>query len=241
MSVRTCFKNKILAALPETEIRNLVPHLSPVVLNAREILADGAPRFGYFLEEGLASVVITLPRGEEVEVAAVGSEGVVGVSLLLGVHEAPGRTSMQVNGLGFSVPAEHLRKAFENPSELQTRLQRYLQGFIVQMAQNSACNRHHQIIQRLARWLLTCHDRVQNDRMPLTHDVLGCVLGAPRATVTLAAGKLLRAGLIEYTRGHLTITDRAGLENAACDCYRIVRDEFRHLESLPAQPVGLDI
>jgi CRP-like cAMP-binding protein len=100
---------------------------------------------------------------------------------------------------------------------------------MIQSAYNSFCNRHHEIAQRLARWLLTCHDRIQKDRMPLTHEFLGFMIGAPRATVTLAAGQLHNAGFIDYTRGHVTITNRAELEHSACECYRVVRNEFRRL------------
>jgi CRP-like cAMP-binding protein len=230
----TCnqYKNRVLAALPRSEIQRLAPHLTHVVLKLREILADGHNTSAYFMEEGLASVVITQSNGGTTEVGVIGIDGVVGVPILLGVDSAPGRTFMQVAGSGYSIPAERLKDSFEKPSALRTHLQKYIQGFIVQSAQNSACNRHHEIAQRLARWLLTCHDRIQSERMPLTHEFLGDMLGAPRATVTLAAGQLHKAGFIEYTRGHVTITNRTELEHAACECYRIVRDEFRRLSLL---------
>lgn len=108
-------------------------------------------------------------------------------------------------------------------------MQKYLLANLIQSAQNAACNRLHTISERLARWLLTCHDRVQTDRLPLTHEFLGQMLGAPRTTVTLAAGILHQAGLIDYTRGHVTITNRQKLEEAACECYRTVSDEFKRL------------
>jgi len=115
---------------------------------------------------------------------------------------------------------------------MQKYLHKYIQGFMIQSAYNSFCNRHHEIAQGLARWLLTCHDRIQKDRMPLTHEFLGFMIGAPRATVTLAAGQLHNAGFIDYTRGHVTITNRAELEHSACECYRVVRNEFRRLALL---------
>jgi CRP-like cAMP-binding protein len=226
------FKNRLLASLPDTELKRLAPHLSPMVLKVREILADGKADSGYFLEEGLASVVITQTSGDTTEVGVVGVDGVVGIPILLGVGTIPGRTFMQVAGSGYRIPAEHLKHEFERDGELRAKLQMYVQGFLVQAMQNSACNRHHEIAHRLARWLLTCHDRIQQDRMPLTHEFLGDMLGAPRATVTLAAGQLHRAGFINYTRGHITITNHTELEHAACECYRIVRDEFRRLNLL---------
>ncbi len=226
------YKNRILASLPPSEIKGLVSHLSPVPLKLREVLADGRANSAYFLEEGLASAVITQQNGDTTEVGVIGIDGLVGIPILLGVEGTPGRTFMQVEGSGYRIPAERLREAFEQPGELRTRLQKYILGFLVQSSHNSACNRHHEIAQRLARWLLTCHDRLQSNRMPLTHEFLGNMLGAPRATVTLAAGQLHKAGFIEYNRGHVTITRRAELEHAACECYRIVRDEFRRLELL---------
>jgi CRP-like cAMP-binding protein len=226
------YQNRILAALPASEIKHLAPHLTHVVLDVREMLADGQAEYGYFLEEGLASVVITQQSGDTTEVGVVGIDGVVGVPILLGVNSTPGRTYVQVAGSGYRVPAERLKEAFERSGELRPLLQRYIQAFMVQSAHNSACNRHHEIAQRLARWVLTCHDRIQSDRMPLTHEFLSNMLGAPRATVTLAAGQLQKAGFIEYTRGHVTITNRTELEYAACECYRVVRDEFRRLALL---------
>jgi CRP-like cAMP-binding protein len=226
------YQNRILAALPPPEMQRLASHLTHRVLKLREILADGHNASGYFMEEGLASVVITQNTGDTTEVGVIGIDGLVGVPILLGVDGAPGRTFMQVAGSGYSIPAEHLKESFEKPGALRTHLQKYIQGFMVQSAQNSACNRHHEIAQRLARWLLTCHDRIQSDRMPLTHEFLADMLGAPRATVTLAAGQLQKAGFIEYTRGNVTITNRTELEYAACECYRVVRDEFRRLALL---------
>ncbi len=132
-------------------------------------------------------------------------------------------------GSGYRIDAQRLRAEFERDGQLRSYLQKYAVANMVQSAQNAACNRLHTISERLARWLLTCHDRVQADHMPLTHEFLGQMLGAPRTTVTLAAGMLNQAGLIDYTRGHVTIKNREGLEHVACECYGTVRDEFRRL------------
>jgi CRP-like cAMP-binding protein len=148
-------------------------------------------------------------------------------AIRLGTDGAPGRTFIQIEASGHRIEAKTLKEEFERPSELRRLLQKYMHGYLVQTAQTAACNRQHGIEERLARWLLTCHDRIQSDRLMLTHDFLGQMLGAPRTTVTLAAGLLHRAGLIEYSRGVVTIQNRAELENAACECYRTVRDEFR--------------
>lgn len=229
-SVRpTKYKNRILAALPKADIDRLAPYLSPVTLKLHTQLLDGKSDHAYFLEDGLASVVLTLADGSTVEVGVIGIEGVVGLPILLGAESMPGKTFIQVSASGFRINAKRLKSEFERDGELRDHLQKYLLANLIQSAQNAACNRLHTISERLARWLLTCHDRVQTDRLPLTHEFLGQMLGAPRTTVTLAAGILHQAGLIDYTRGHVTIRNRQKLEEAACECYRTVSDEFKRL------------
>jgi CRP-like cAMP-binding protein len=227
---RQHYKNRVLASLPKAEIDRLKPHLSPVTLRLRAQLLDGrAPSYAYFLEEGLASVVLTLADKITVEVGVIGIDGVVGLPVLLGADRIPGETFIQVEASGFRINAKRLKEEFERPGELRRHLHKYVLASLVQSAQNTACNRLHPIGERLAKWLLTCHDRVQSDHMPLTHEFLAQMLGAPRTTVTLAAGMLHKAGLIDYSRGHVTIKNRSGLEEAACECYRVVRKEFERL------------
>jgi CRP-like cAMP-binding protein len=223
------YKNRVLAALPKTEISRLAPHLSPVILELRKQLLDGHNRYAYFPEEGLASVVVSMENGATVEVGVIGRDGVVGLPLLLGADTMPGQTYIQIPGSGFRIEARTLKDAFERSGELRRHLHKYLMANLVQSAQNAACNRLHNITERLGRWLLTCHDRVVSDRMPLTQEFLAAMLGTPRTTVTLAAGSLHQAGLIDYSRGQVTIKDRRGLEDAACECYRTVRAEFDRL------------
>ncbi|MGB8768388.1 MAG: Crp/Fnr family transcriptional regulator [Candidatus Korobacteraceae bacterium] len=226
------YKNRILGALPKAEINRLTPHLSPVALKQEETLLDGKATHAYFVEEGMASVVVILQNGATVEVGVIGVDGVVGLPILLGTEGSPGRTFVQIAGSAFRIKAQVLKDEFERSGELRRHVQRYMQGFLVQSAQTAACNRLHNIEERLARWLLTCRDRMESDRLLLTHDFLGQMLGAPRTTVTLAAGLLHRAGMIDYSRGLVTVKDRNALENAACECYRIVRDEFKRLTLL---------
>ncbi|MBV9085894.1 MAG: Crp/Fnr family transcriptional regulator [Acidobacteriaceae bacterium] len=225
----TQYKNRILAALAQDEIARLAPHLTPVTLKVRTQLLDGRAHQAYFLEEGLASVVLSLADGGTVEVGVIGRDGVVGLPVLLGAASMPGQTFIQVPASGFSIPAKLLKAEFERSGKLRSHVQKYLLANLIQSAQNAACNRLHTINERLARWLLTCHDRVQTDRMPLTHEFLGQMLGAPRTTVTLAAGMLHQASCIDYSRGHVTIKSRQKLEQIACECYGTVRDEFRRL------------
>jgi CRP-like cAMP-binding protein len=223
------YKNRVLAALPKAEIDRLKPHLSPVTLKVRTPLLDGHADHAYFMEEGLASVVLTLAGGETVEVGIIGIDGVVGLPIVLGAGTVPGETFIQVAGSGYRIEAPRLKAEFERDGQLRSHLQKYVQAYLIQSAQNAACNRLHTISERLARWILTCYDRVQTDRMPLTHEFLGQMLGSPRTTVTLAAGTLHEAGLIDYSRGHVTIKKREELEQVACECYRTVRDEYHRL------------
>lgn len=226
------FKNRVLAALPKDQLSRLERHLTAVDLKQEETLLDGQRQYGYFLEDGIASVVVTTDEGTTVEVGVIGVDGVVGMPILLGTHSPPGRTFMQIAGSGFRIDGDVLKEEFDRPGELRRHLHRYMQGFLVQTAQTAACNRLHNIEERLARWLLSCRDRVESDHLHLTHEFLGQMLGSPRTTVTLAAGLLQKAGMIDYSRGVVTLTNRPQLEDTACDCYRIVRDEFRRLSLL---------
>ena len=203
-----------------------------MVLKTRTQLLDGRADYAYFLEEGLASVVLTLANGATVEVGVIGIDGIVGVPILMGGGTMPGQTFIQVAGSGYRIDAAILKGEFERAGQLRNHLQRYVLAHLVQSSQNAACNRLHTISERLARWLLTCHDRVQSDRITLTQEFLGQMLGAPRTTVTLAAGMLHQAGVIDYTRGQITIKSREGLEHVACECYETVRNEFRRLKLL---------
>jgi CRP-like cAMP-binding protein len=225
----TAYRNRILATLPKAESDRLAPHLSPVNLKLRTQLLDGHADHAYFLEEGLASVVLTLADGATVEVGVIGIDGLVGLPILLGAESMPGETFIQVAASGFRIDARRLKNEFDRNGKLRDHIQKYLLASLIQSAQYAACNRLHSIAERLARWVLTCHDRIQSDHMPLTHEFLGQMLGAPRTTVTLAAGMLNKAGLIDYSRGHVTIRDRQKLEDSSCECYRTVHDEFKRL------------
>jgi len=223
------FKNRILASLPKGEINRLARQLEPVTLKQGHSLLDGKFSYAYFLEEGMASIVLTLASGDTIEVGVIGNEGMVGLPILLGTGSVPGRTFMQIGGFGHRIKAEYLKEEFERDGELKKSLLRHVQALLVQSSQTAACNRLHTIEARLARWLLTCHDRVEADQLLLTHDFLAQMLGSPRTTVTLAAGELQRTSLIDYSRGKVMIRSRAGLEKVACVCYRSVREEFRRL------------
>jgi CRP-like cAMP-binding protein len=225
------YKNRILASLPPVEMKRLAPHLSPVTLKIDRTLHDPGQTIDtvYFLEEGICSVVVTMQSGNTVEVGIIGRDGFVGLPAVLGAGRSPNRAFMQIPGHGFSVKAKVLQEQLEASSELRLRLQRFVQAMLVQTAQTAACNRVHELEERLARWLLMCQDRVQSDRINITHEFLAMMLGTRRTTVTVAAGMLHKAGLIAYSRGTVTIQNPKRLEQAACECHRIIHEEYVRL------------
>ena len=171
-------------------------------------------------------MLVTTQAGASVEIGVVGREGFVGYQPLLGVKSAPDGAVTQIPGRALRVESGALKREFDRGGRLQSVLHRHIQSQIVQMAQGAACNRLHEMHERLARWLLMLHDRAESDRLPLTHEFLSQMLGANRATVSLAAGVFQQAGLIRYARGTVTVLNRDGLEDAACECYHILKAEF---------------
>lgn len=221
------YKNRILDALPQGEMRALEPHLSAIALPRRYMLHEASERveYGYFFEEGLASVVVTMEDGTTVEVGVVGREGMTGLPILLDTDRIPNHAFMQVAGFGYRISAERLRENFAWQSQFRQLLLRYLQLHLVQASQTAACNRLHEVEERMARWLLICQDRVDSHDIHLTHEFLAQMLGTRRSSVTIAAGLLHRSGLIDYTRGRVTIRDHEGLKKTACECYRAIHAE----------------
>lgn len=228
---RNGYRNRILTSLPRTEISRLSPHLLPIDLPAGMTLMDPGQEitFAYFLETGMASVVVAMADGNMVETGITGNDGLVGFPVLLGTKTTPTRTFMQIPGNGYKIKAHRLIEEFERVGTLHKKISRYFQAHLVQTGQTAACNRLHDIAERLARWLLMCHDRMEGDHFTITHEFLGHMLGTPRSTVTLAAGILNKSGLISYSRGKLVVKDRKGLEKAACECYQTIRKEFNRL------------
>jgi CRP-like cAMP-binding protein len=228
---RNHYKNRILASLPKAEIARLAPYLSPLVLETGKTLLNPGEDIthAYFLESGMASVVVAMADGSTVETGITGNDGVVGIPILLGTKSMPTRTFIQIAGTGYSIAARRLLEAYEQPGMLRKQINRYFQAHLAQTAQTAACNRLHDIAPRLARWLLLCHDRMESDSFPLTHEFLGHMLGTPRTTVTVAAGMLHKAELVDYSRGKVRVRNRQGLEKAACECYKTIRDEFERL------------
>jgi CRP-like cAMP-binding protein len=227
---RTCggdhgVKSELLLAIPDREYALLQPHLEYVDLPHHHILQEPGQKieFAYFLNSGMASSVILTSDGRSVEVAIVGKEGMVGTPLAVGLDRGPYRAVVQITGSGCRIKSELLAEALQRAPELRLILNRYVLIQGLQLAQIAACNRLHEIEQRLARWLLMCQDRVESDILLVTHDFLAQMLGTGRPSVSLAAGTLQRSGMIENLRGRVQIVNRKDLEDAACECYRALK------------------
>ena len=232
---------RIVLALEPQERERLLASTSPVSLESKQILLTGGDRIDtvYFPENAVVSLLVTMNDGTAVEVANVGNEGIVGVSAFLGVDILGARESYQVEVPGQARAmdvATFVKAAGRDP--LRSLVERYIEAQFIQVAQRMACVALHSIPERCSRWLLLTHDRVGDREFPLTQEFLAQMLGVRRASVSVAAGALQNAGLIRYTRGRVTILDREGLEDAACECYGIIRGEFERLLPLPRPPIG---
>ena len=217
--------NILLLSLPDEEYNLLRPHLEPMELPQYDILHEPGEKidFGYFLNEGMTSVVALSADGRSVEVGIVGREGMVGLPLTVGLLRGSFRAIMQMPGNGSRIRAEVFQEILQCASSLRTELSRFALMHGMQVAQLAACNRLHEIEQRLARWLLMCQDRVDSQLLPLTHEFLAQMLGTGRPSVTLAVGVLEDAGLIENMRGTVKVLNRKALEEAACECYGVIQ------------------
>jgi CRP-like cAMP-binding protein len=233
--------NALVAALPTEESALLAPHLIAVDLSFKQLLQelDEPIAYMWFLKSGVASIVSEMADGTAVEAATVGREGFVGVPLLLATRQSSQRTFMQIPGSGDKLSAGAFDELRPQLPQFERFLQRYTVSLISQIAQGSACNRLHPIEARCARWLLQCHDRMDGDSFPLTHEFLGQMLGVTRPSVTIAARMLQTAGIIRYKRGVIEVLDRTALEQASCECYGVISEEYRRLlASEESAPTG---
>jgi CRP-like cAMP-binding protein len=223
--------NQILKSIPASEFELISPDLRYIEVPHHSILHEAGERieYVYFLSEGLASLVVLTTDGRSVEVAIVGREGVVGTPLAVGLRRGPYRTIMQISGKGVRIKAEVFEETMRQAPQLRLVMNRYVLVQGLQIAQIAACNRLHEIEQRLARWLLMCRDRVDSDLLPVTHEFLAQMLGTGRPSVSLAAGILQKAGTIENLRGTVKIQNRRELESAACECYKAIQHFNRSL------------
>ena len=228
--------NHLLAALPEAEWLRWLPQLQYIELPLGKVLYEPGSTLThvYFPTTAIVSLLYVLESGASAEIAVVGNEGIVGVSLFMGGGSTPSRAVVQSAGEGFRLSAELMKSEFERAGPVMHLLLRYTQALITQMSQTAVCNRHHSLDQQLCRWLLLSMDRLQGDELVMTQELIANMLGVRREGVTEGAMKLQRAGLIRYSRGHISVLDRAGLERRSCECYAVVRKEYDRL--LPAQP-----
>ena len=234
--------NHLLAAL-SPEIRDrLFPHLELVEMKLGDVVYESGDslRYVYFPIDSIVSLLYVMESGASGEISVVGNEGLVGVAVFMGGESTSSRAVVQSAGVAYRLRGQKLKDEFNKHGELLHLILRYTQALITQMAQTAVCNRHHSIDQQLCRWLLLSLDRLPGNRLTMTQELIANLLGVRREGVTDAAGKLQRQGIIEYSRGQITVLDRAGLERLSCECYGVVKRETdRLLPSPPALvPVG---
>lgn len=228
---RKGFRNRILDSLPHKELSRLKKALTEIDAATGDRIYEPNEPFGhvYFPETAIASVVNVLKDGTEIEIATIGYEGMVGLPVFLGTNQAPARAFWQIAGTAFRLDGAFLQNEKRRGGALGAVLGTYTQGFFAQIAQSVTCNRLHSLEQRCARWLLMTHDRVPSDDFPLKQEFLAKMLGVRRTGISEVAGGLQRKGLIKYSRGWMSISDRRGLERLSCECYQVVAREYRRL------------
>jgi len=228
-------ENGLLAALPDTERRRWLPLLERVEMPLGQVLYEsgGTLSHVYFPTSSIVSLLYVMENGASAEIAVVGNEGLVGISLFMGGDSTSSRAVVQSAGHGFRLSAQIIKHDFNRAGPVLHLLLRYTQALITQMAQTAVCNRHHSLDQQLCRWLLLSLDRLQGNELVMTQELIANMLGVRREGVTEGALKLQHAGLIRYVRGHITILDRDGLQKRTCECYAVVKKEYDRL--LPAK------
>ena len=224
-------QNHLLAALPAEDYARLHPYLSLIPMPLGQALYESGEqlRHVYFPTTSIVSLLYVTGDGSSAEIAVVGNEGILGIALFMGGETTPSRAVVQSAGYGYRLEAPLLKQEFNRGGPVQHLLLRYTQALITQMAQTAVCNRHHSLEQQLCRWLLLSLDRLPTADLAMTQELIANMLGVRREGVTEAAGKLQRAGLISYSRGHIKVLDRPGLERTVCECYRVVKKEFDRL------------
>jgi CRP-like cAMP-binding protein len=231
-------ENMLLAAMPSSDYEALVPALERVTMPlGQAVYESGGPQgYVYFPTSSIVSLLYVLADGATAEIAVTGNDGLVGIALFMGGETTPSRAVVQSAGQGYRLRASLLKKEFERGGALQHLLLRYTQALITQMTQTAVCNRHHSVDQQLCRWLLLSLDRLPGNKLVMTQELIANMLGVRREGVTEAAGKLQADGLIEYSRGRITVVDRERLEARVCECYAVVKREYERL--LPARAVA---
>ena len=224
-------KNHLLAALPDAEWQRWCPLLESIELPLGQVLYESGTtlKHVYFPTTAIISLLYVMENGASAEIAVVGNEGLVGISLFMGGESTPSRAVVQSAGYGFRLKAQLMKDEFDRAGPVLHLLLRYTQALITQMSQTAVCNRHHSLDQQLCRWLLLSLDRLQGADLVMTQELIANMLGVRREGVTEAAHKLQEAGLIRYARGHISVLDRVGLEKRVCECYGVVKKEYDRL------------
>ena len=224
-------KNFLLAALPDVEFERVQTHLELTSLKLGRVLYESGDRldYVYFPTTAIISLLYVMQNGTTAEIGVVGNDGILGIALFMGGDTTPNRAVIQSAGEAFRMKAKDLLDEFTLGGVFHNLLLRYTQALITQISQTAVCNRLHSVEQQLGRWLLLSHDRLSNDTLVMTHDLISNMLGVRREGVTLAARKLAARKLIKNVRGSITILDRQGLEQAACECYEVVNNEYNRL------------
>ena len=224
-------ENRLLAVLQDQDFERISPHLQLVPMPLGDVLYEsgGILDWVYFPTNSIVSLLYVMEDGASAEIAVVGKEGVVGIALFMGGQTMPNRAVVQSAGKAYRLKGNILTQEFNRSGAMQHLLLRYTLALITQMAQTAVCNRHHTIDQQLCRWLLLSLDRLPNNELTMTQELIANMLGVRREGVTEAAGKLQKAGLISYNRGCITVLNRPGLEERVCECYEVVRTEFERL------------
>ena len=225
------FKNQLLTVLPPDVFTRWLPHLEWVDMPLGAVLYESSGKMThvYFPEDCIVSLLFVLENGSSAEIAVVGLEGMVGISLFMGGNTTPSRAVVQSAGKAYRLRAAFLKQEFDLSSTVMHLLLRYTQALITQMTQTAVCNRHHSLDQQLCRWLLLSLDRLSGPHLVMTQELIANMLGVRREGVTEAAGQLQKAGLISYTRGRIKVEDRPGLEQRSCECYAVVKKEYDRL------------
>ncbi len=223
--------NRLLAALPEADYERLLPNLQQVSLPLGTVMYESGGTLGYvyFPTDSIVSLLYVMEDGASAEIAITGYEGLVGISLFMGGETTPSRAVVQSAGYAYRLKAAFLKKEFDIGGALQHLALRFTQALITQMAQTAVCNRHHAVEQQLCRWLLMSVDRLPSNELIMTQELIANMLGVRREGVTEAAGRLQKAGLIEYSRGRIVVVDREKLEVRVCECYAVVKKEYDRL------------
>lgn len=224
-------QNYLLAALPDSAKKRFFPRLKLVELKLGDVIYEsGQPiEFVYFPTNCIISLLYVMVDGASAEISVVGNEGMAGIAVFMGGDSTPSRTVVQSKGFAYRMPAPELKEEFNNSPEVRVLTLRYTQALITQMSQTAVCNRHHSIDQQLCRWLLLSLDRLPDNQLTMTQELIANMLGVRREGVTEAAGKLQRLKVIEYHRGHITVIDRPRLEALCCECYGVVKRETERL------------